>query len=78
MGHKNEFTLTDRRRSVIQATLSSIPDGAHHTTVRESVLGSALCATVAALVPHFHSVWIPPLITLVRQVGAGKWSCSRG
>lgn len=42
--------LIDRRRSVIQDTLTSIPDRAHDTTMRESVLGSALCATLAALV----------------------------
>ncbi|KAF9788107.1 hypothetical protein BJ322DRAFT_605700 [Thelephora terrestris] len=38
-----------KARSIIQDTLTSIPDRAHNATVRESVLGSALCATLAAL-----------------------------
>lgn len=38
------------RRSVIQDTLTAIPDRAHDATARESVLGSALCAALAALV----------------------------
>jgi len=43
-------TLTCLPRSTIQDTLIAIPDRAHTTTVRESVLGSALCAALAALV----------------------------
>ena len=43
--------LVDRSpRSVIQDTLTTMADRAHDTTIRESVLGSALCAALAALV----------------------------
>jgi len=45
-----ENSLTGRHRSIIQDTLTAIADRAHDTTMRESVLGSALCAALAALV----------------------------
>lgn len=38
-----------KARSIIQDTLTSIPDRAHDTTARESALGSGLCAALAAL-----------------------------
>lgn len=55
--------LIGRHRFIIQDTLMSIPDRAHDTTVRESVLGSALCATLAALV---HDTF--PLFALRRSL----------
>lgn len=48
--HRCEDVLIGLHRSIIQDTLATIPDRAHDTTVRESVLGSAVCAALAALV----------------------------
>ena len=45
-----EKVLTGRHRTTIQDTLTTIVERAHDTTVRESVLGSALCGALAALV----------------------------
>lgn len=69
--------LIGHHRSVVQDTLTTIADRAHDTTVRESVLGSALCAALAALVRAIFVAFVLSLIMLVRQVGVGKWSCSK-
>ena len=48
--HRREDVLIGLHRSVIQDTLTTIPKRADDTTVRESVLGSAICGALAALV----------------------------
>ena len=49
-GRVRENLLTGLYRTTIQDTLTAIPDRAYDTTVRESVLGSAICVALAALV----------------------------